>query len=100
MTVEFTDKQVRKIVREEILRSLREAVDHEGITSVVSSASKLLKAIAEFQEDAAPAAVNAISPAINDVVSRLEDMVSNPGGYVERPSTQKIVSLRAQSSEE
>lgn len=99
MAVEFTSEQVRNIVCEELKKLMLEDVDHEMIASVVSDASHLLKAISSFKEDAPAAAINAISPMINDVVARLEDMVSNPGTYVERPSTKKVVSLRAQKVE-
>lgn len=101
MSVSFKEHEIRRIIREELQKaSLAEGVDHEGITSVVSAASKLLKAIDAFRNDATPSAVNAVSPTIDDVVSRLEDMVSNPGGYVERQPNQRVVSLRAQKSED
>ncbi len=99
MSVSFTEEQVRRIIREELVRVVAEDVDHEGITSVVSGASKLLKALTAFRETATADAVNAVSPAIDDISRSLEDMVSNPGSYVARPSTQRSVSFKAQSQE-
>lgn len=98
--MKVTEKQIRQVVREELRAKLTEAVDHESITGIVSGASKLLKAIDAFRTSAGAQAMNAVSPEIDAIASRLEDMVSNPGGYVERPPTQKIVSLRATKTEE
>lgn len=99
MENKISERRVRDIVREELLSSLKEAVDHEAITAVVSNASKLLKAIDAFRSSVGPAAINAVSPDIDNISKTLESMVSNPAGYVERSPTQRVVSFKPAPTE-
>lgn len=87
-------KELRKIIESEI-KTMSEQVDHAKIKDVVSSASDLLEAISEFRESASGASLNAVTPHLDKLQQALEDMVSTPGSYVEKPKpTQKKVSLR------
>lgn len=84
MKKQISVDRLREIVAEEVGR-LHEDVDHEGAAAVASSASKLLKALGEFQEKAtetANAAVQRAMPGLRDV---LENMVNAPGSYVDAP---------------
>jgi hypothetical protein len=76
---------LRKLIAEE-LRSLDETMDHEGIRGVVNTASKLLKAVEAFEKDANASMTNAVTPALSGLKSTLESMVTNAGGYVDRPT--------------
>lgn len=76
---------LRKIVAEE-LKSLREAVDHEGIRGVVNASSKMLKAVESFEKDANAAMTNALTPGLEQIKATLESMIANPGTYVDRPA--------------
>jgi hypothetical protein len=77
-----------------------EAVDHASIRDVVNVASKLLAAVEMFKEKASPHAINAVTPHIGTLEKVLEDMVSTPGSYVQKPKVEpKKVSLRAVKGE-
>lgn len=71
-----------------------EQVDHEGVKSVVTSASKLLKAIEASRTSFTPAMVNALTPDLDNVTKQLESMISNPSSYVatakKEPTTIKL----------
>lgn len=83
----------------EHLKTLREAVDHKSINSVVTVASKLLAAVEGFKEKAPPAAINAVTPHLGELEKMLENMVSNPGSYVPAPKKEpKKVSLVAKKA--
>lgn len=93
-------ERLKKIIREELSVSLTEDVDHEGIKNAVTGASKLLSAVQAFKQSAPPSALNAVTPHINQLQRVLEDMLSNPGGYVAQPKVEpKKVSLRAVKGE-
>ncbi len=94
--------RLRQLVKEEIEQnnSVNEAVDHKGINSIVTVASKLLAAVEGFKEKAPPAAINALTPHLAEVEKMLENMVSSPGSYVPTPKKEpKTVSLRATKTE-
>lgn len=82
-TPKITLERVRQIISEEVsAATIKEAVDHKGITDVVNVASKLLAAIEDFKEKAPHAAINAVTPHISELEKVLENMVSSPGSYV------------------
>jgi len=77
--------ELASIVKREITNSaLRESVDHEQISAVVSSASKLASAIKKFQADAPETAVGSLSTQLAGALQTLDDMVTNPASYVAR----------------
>jgi|SRR5690606_12782961 len=96
---QLTEKRLREIIKEEMnamrTRAIKEDVDHEGVRTVVNAASKLLKAVAAFEEDANGAMTNAVTPHLSTIKSTLEAMVSTPASYVDtHPKEPKIVKLR------
>jgi hypothetical protein len=79
----ITSARLRQIVREEISEvGISEAVDHGSIRDIVTVASKLLAAVEGFKKKAPHAAVNAVTPHIDQLERALEDMVNSPGSYV------------------
>jgi hypothetical protein len=89
--------QLRQLIRDEAKRkAVNEAVDHKGINSIVSVASKLLAAVDNFKEKAPPSAINAVTPHLSELEKVLENMVNSPGSYVPLPKKEpKKVSLKA-----
>jgi hypothetical protein len=92
--MKITLDELRKIVSEE-LGSLSEGqLDHAGARTVVNSASKLLKALDDFEVDEAPTALrSAVTPHIAALRRSLEDMVQNPVSYVDRPGP-KVITVK------
>lgn len=87
--------RLREIVKEE-LAVVNEQVDHAAIKDVVTHASKFLAALEAFKKNAAPAAINGVTPHLASLEKILEDMVSTPSSYVTKPKAEpKKVSLRA-----
>ena len=85
-------QRLREMIKEEI----NEAVDHKSINGIVSVASKLLAAVEGFKEKAPHAAINAVTPHLGELEKALENMVSNPGSYVQLPKKEpQKVSLKA-----
>lgn len=76
----MTMSELRKLVRREIT----EAVDYEGAKTVVTVAGKMLGALESFESDAPRAAKNAMQNRCGELKDVLEDMVSNPGSYVDK----------------
>lgn len=92
--------RVREIVAEEVTAMLQEQVDHAGIRDVVNGASKLLAAVESFKGSATGAMVSALTPHLDEIYKILENMVSNPGSYVEKKKVEpQKVSLRAVKSD-
>lgn len=94
----ITIDRLREIISEEISTGVKvtEAVDHKGINSIVSVASKLLAAVEGFKEKAPPAAINAVTPHLGELEKTLENMINTPGSYVPQPKREpKKVSLKA-----
>lgn len=99
-TVLLDKKTLRKLVKEE-LKSMNEGVDHEGVKTVVTAAAKLLKATEAFKKQANVTMTNAVNPYFDRVVEYLEDMISNPSSYVDRPrAPAKRVKLRKVNDED
>lgn len=91
----FTEARLRQIIIEELQALHVEAVDHEGVKIVVNGASKLLKAIEAFKNDANIAMTNAVTPNIDEVAAVLESMISTPASYVDQKAVEpKVVKLR------
>jgi len=85
--------RLREIIIEEI--AMHEQVDHAGIRDVVNAASKLLAAVENFKKVAAPTMMSAVTPQIAQIEKVLEDMVSTPGSYVNKPKLEpQKVSLK------
>lgn len=101
MTLRIDQATLRQIVVEELssLRKSRlaEDVDHEGATKVVTSASKLLKALLAFHEkEPTVAMAHSVTPHTDALRQVLEDMISNPSSYVDKAKVEpRIVKLRA-----
>lgn len=83
---------LKKLVVEEI-KSLREQVDHEGVRAVVNAASKMLKAVEVFEKDSNIAMTNSLTPGLGQLKSQLEDIIDNPGSYIDKPGA-KTIKLR------
>lgn len=93
MKQKITELELRKLIAEE-LSAMNEAVDHVSISKIVKSASSLLKAVEQFEAASPSAAVMAgLGGSIEKMKKTLEDMLSNPSSYVDKPKPQqKIVS--------
>lgn len=86
---------LKTMIRQEI-DVLREQVDHAAIKDVVTAAQKLLSAIEAFKSSAPPAAINAVTPNLDQIAQSLENMVTTPGSYVQAPRRKaQRVSLKA-----
>ena len=95
MSNAITLPRLKKIIEEELLRSVNEGVDHASIREVVNTASKLLAAVEAFKEAANGPMTSALTPHVDKIAVMLEDMVSTPGSYVEKKKVEpKMVSLR------
>lgn len=93
-------EKLRQIIAEEI-EKVNEQVDHKTINSIVGVASKLLAAVEAFKEKAPPAAINATTPHLGELERVLENMLSNPAGYVPKIKKEpKVVSLTAKKDKE
>lgn len=75
-------------------RKLSESVDHAASATVVTHASKLLKALETFEEHATDPMKEALSAQLDVIRVSLENMVSTPASYVKPASTKKVVTLR------
>lgn len=101
MSLKITESDLRKIIAEE-LALMKEEVDHEGVKHVVTTSSKLLKALEAFKKaDPTPAQVNAMTPHLDTLIGLLEAMINNPASYTVkiRPEP-KTVKLRAVKDED
>lgn len=97
--VKIDEARLRKLIIEE-LQSLHEAVDHEGIRSVVNAASKMLKAVEAFEKDSNVAMTNSMTPGLGQLKTTLESMIANPGSYVDKPKpAAKTIKLRRQAED-
>jgi hypothetical protein len=93
--VKISQARLRQIVNEEIKALQTEAIDHEGVKTVTTAASKFLKACEAFKNDSNIAMANATTPEIDNIIVTLEQMISNPLSYVDKPSVEpKVVKLR------
>lgn len=94
--MKITEKRIKEIIAEEIKAKSKvtETVDHAASATVVTHASKLLKALETFDEHATDQMKNSVIPNFDAIKQTLENMVSTPGSYVKTPSTRKVVSLR------
>lgn len=95
----ISKQRVRELIIEE-MQKLSEDVDHEGISNVVSAASKLLGAVKKFKEVATGQMTHAVTPHMEQLQRVLEDMIQTPGSYVKVvPPKKKVVALRAVQGE-
>src|SRR5262245_60514942 len=98
--VKISEKRLREIVAEELQRKnckkqVSEAVDAEGVKTVINASSKLHKALVAFKDDANTALENAIGVDIDKILQRLEDVISNPASYTDKVKVEpKRVKLR------
>lgn len=101
VSVNIAKDRLRKIVAEE-LRALSENVDHEQVADVVSTASKMLKALEQYKKDANAAMLNSTQSLVDEFKTGLERMVSQPSSYVDRPvkSVKKVSLRRAPDTED
>lgn len=99
-TPQINMQKLRQIIKDEIgQKTVKEAVDHKSINSIVTVASKLLAAVEGFKEKAPPSAINAVTPHLGELEKMLEHMVSNPGSFVPQPKkVPQKVSLKASKS--
>lgn len=88
--------RLREIIMEEYSVSVNEQIDHAGAKTVVTAASKLLKGIEAYKKSATGTMQSAIGNALAGIETQLEDMISTPGSYVDKPKPEpKKVTLRA-----
>src|SRR5271170_296662 len=92
--------RLRQLIKDEVAQgNVSEGVDHKGITSITSTAGKLMAAIEGFKEKAPPAAINAVTPCLGQLEEILENMLSSPGSYVVKPKKEpQHVTLKATKS--
>lgn len=96
MKSKVTKGYIRNLIRSE-LSSLKESVDYSSIKNVVTGAEKLLSAIDAFKSTVPSAAINAVTPDIDNLKKMLEQMITNPDSYVEKNNVKKV-SLKAVNS--
>ncbi len=90
---------IRRIIIQELQR-FHEDVDHEGVATVATVASKMLKATADFKKNANESMLETLEPFVGRVIEILEAMVSNPGAYVVKPAPEpKRITLRQVDSD-
>lgn len=86
---------LKAMINEEIAL-FSEQVDHAAIKDVVTVAQKLLSSIESFKSTAPPAAINAVTPHLDQIAQTLENMVTTPGSYVQAPRREpQRVTLKA-----
>lgn len=93
----ISEEKLKQIIREELARkaALNEDVDYEGAKTVTTGASKLLKALSGFRDDANGAMSSAVTPHFDALVGVLEQMVNNPLSYTDKVKVEpKRVRLR------
>ena len=92
--------RLKEIIKDEVNRHLKEAVDHDDAASLAMSAAKLLKAIEAFKEKASPAATNAVTPHMAALETALDNIVSAPRSYVAQPKKEpQHVSMTSKKAE-
>ena len=89
--------RLKKIIQEEI-ENLHEGADHDSASKIMSSATKLLKAIESFKETSSEKVKSEMGDNLDSVEKLLNRVVSSPMQYVDtvKPPGVKKVSLRAQ----
>lgn len=97
VTCTINENTLKRIIREELERKLNENVDvdHEGAMVAVTGASKLLKAIAAFEDKANGAMMSACQQRLESLKQALQLMVENPSNYTDKVKVEpKRVKLR------
>lgn len=89
MTDKIDVSDIRLLIREEIAGT-KAKLNHEEAAQVVATASKLLKALEQFEEKAPNAAKDAMMNRAPEVKATLEDMVTNPGAYVSKVKPENV----------
>lgn len=91
----LTEDKLRKIVNNE-LQLVSEQIDHEGAKKVVTAASKLLKAVLAFKDDANAQMNAAVLSHLEPTIQSLENMINAPISYVDKQQkvVKKVVKLR------
>jgi len=85
---------LRKIIAEEI-RVLKEGAGEDSAAALVSSASKLLKALESFKESASHKSKADLEVHMNELEKTLKRIVASPMQYIDSPKpVVKKVSLK------
>lgn len=78
---------------------LNESIDHDAVKNIVTAASKLLSAVEAFRDSANGSMTSSVVPQLDQLQGALENMVENPGSYVDRNEPQKKITLRVSKDE-
>lgn len=97
--IKISRKKLNQIISQE-LKSLHENLDHESVKNIVTSASKFLKSIDDFQKSANNSMSDVTLSHTNELKQKLESMINDPASYVDRPVRQNKVSLKNVKKEE
>lgn len=87
--MKLSEEYVRKLIREEMQSLVKENFDHEGIKDVVTVSSKMLSALTDFESSCTGAMTNAAQIMLQKLKGLVEDMVKNPGSYLD-PTKEQI----------
>lgn len=90
--------RLKEIIQEEIENmSLQEGADHDTATKIMSSASKLLKAIEAFKDTGSEKLKSEVGESVDNLEKILNRVVASPMQYIDtvKPTKVKKVSLRS-----
>jgi len=91
--------RLQAIIREE-LASLKEGTDHDAASKMMSSATKLLKAVETFKETASEKSKSEFGGNLDSIQQTLQRIIASPMQYVDatKPGAVKKVSLKPTKS--
>ncbi|NBW06518.1 MAG: hypothetical protein EBR82_00655 [Caulobacteraceae bacterium] len=87
---QITLKRLQQIIREEL--SLNEGADHDSAAKVMSSATKLLKAVESFKSASSEKARSEMGTHLDEIEKILNRVVGSPMQYVDatEPAMKKV----------
>lgn len=76
-------ERIKQIIKEEIQRKvmLDEGLDLDSMEVVFNGSKSLLAAAYKFKENASPSMINATTPILDQLISKLEEMLDKPSSY-------------------
>ena len=92
--MKLNENLLKKLIAKELKSIKTESIDHEGIRSVVDTASRLMSSIEYFEEKMTPAMANSVTSCLKDLKDNITSMIENPGSYVQKEK--KVISLKKQ----
>lgn len=84
-------RQLKEMIKEE-LEILREGDDHDAAVRIMTSASKLLKAIDNFKENSSEKSRSEMGQHLEEIEKTLKRIVASPLHYVDatKPAPKKV----------